>query len=126
MKKIFQPIKAFFRRMAIYVVTAYANRIYKKAVIAAEKRHEEEKEMIYVSNGTIDAKSLVTYNRKQFRKAKRLIGIYDNKHYNIEALKKAAWYHTANREGKDELSDKAKELRRLAFVKHLLQQAKLV
>ena len=126
MKKIFHPIRAFFRRMAIYVVTAYANRIYKNAVFAAEKRHEEEKEMIYVCNGAIKASSLVTYNRKQFRNAKRILKVYDNKHYNVDALKNAAWYHTANRQEKEGLSDMAKELRRLAFVKNLLQQAKLV
>ena len=41
-----KKIKALIRRMAIYVVTVYANRIYRKAVEAAEKRHEVEKEMI--------------------------------------------------------------------------------
>lgn len=125
MRKIFQSIRAFFRRMAIYVVTAYANRIYRKAVETAEKRHEQEKEMIYVCNGAVNASALVTYNRKQFRKAKRILKVYD-KNYNVDALKKAAWYHTANRQEKEGLSDKAKELRRLAFVKNLLQQAKLV
>lgn len=126
MRKIFQSIRAFFRRMAIYVVTAYANRIYRKAVETAEKRHEQEKEMIYVCNGAVNASALVTYNRKQFRKAKRILKVYDNKSYNVDALKKSAWYHTANRNEQDGLSDKAKELRRLAFVKNLLQQAKLV
>ena len=126
MKQIFQSIRAFFRRMAIYVVTAYANRIYRKAVEAAEQRHEKEKETIYVTNGAISASSLVTYNRKQFRKAKRLLRVYDSRQYNIAALKQAAWYHTANREEKDGMTPKGKELRRLAFVKYLLKQAKLV
>lgn len=126
MKRFFQSIKAFIRRMAIYVVTTYANRIYRKAVDAAEKRHESEKEMIYVSNGAITASSLVTYNRKEFRRAKRILKIYDNKQYNIPALKKSSWYHTANRDGKDAMTAREKELRRLAFVKNLLQQAKLV
>lgn len=112
--------------MAIYVVTAYANHIYKKAVIAAEERHKKEGETIYVSNGAITASSLVTYNRKEFRKAKRILKIYDSKSYNMTALKKASWYHTANREEKDGMSARTKELKRLAFVKYLLQQAKLV
>lgn len=112
--------------MAIYVVTAYANRIYHKAVDAAEQRHEKEGETIYVTNGAIRASSLVTYNRKQFRKAKRLLRVYDNNQYNIAALKQAAWYHTRNRDEKDGLTAKQKELRRLAFIKYLLRQAKLV
>lgn len=126
MKRIIASIKAFIRRMAIYVVTAYANHIYKKAVIAAEERHKKEGETIYVSNGAITASSLVTYNRKEFRKAKRILKIYDSKSYNMTALKKASWYHTANREEKDGMSARTKELKRLAFVKYLLQQAKLV
>lgn len=126
MKKIIQSIRAFFRRMAIYVVTVYANRIYRKAVEAAEERHKKEGETIYVSNGAINASSLVTYNRKEFRRAKRILKIYDSKHYNMYALKQASWYHTANRDEKDGMTAKNKELRRLAFIKTLLQQAKLV
>ena len=126
MKKIFQSIRAFFRRMAVYVVTVYANRLYRKAVEAAEERHKKEGETIYVSNGAINASSLVTYNRKEFRRAKRILKIYDNKNFNVAALKQASWYHTANRDEKDGMTEKSKELRRLAFIKSLLQQAKLV
>ena len=126
MKKIIETIRGFIRRMAIYVVTAYANRLYRKAVEAADKRHEVEKETIYVSNGALNASVLRTYNRKEFRKAKRLLRIYDSKAYNIANLKASAWYHTANREEKEGMTERAKELRRLAFVKTLLRNAKLV
>lgn len=121
-----KKIKALIRRMAIYVVTVYANRIYRKAVEAAEKRHEVEKEMIYVSNGAINASVLRTYNRKEFRRAKRLLGIGDNKNYNVLMLKKSSWYHTANRNEEDKMSERTKELKRLAFVKTILRNAKLV
>ena len=126
MKKIINSIKGLFRRMAIYVVTAYANRIYRKAVEAADKRHAEEKEAIYVSNGAINASTLCTYNRKEFRIAKRLLHIYDSKSFNIGRLKASSWYYTPNREEKDGMSARAKELRRLAFVKTILHNAKLV
>lgn len=126
MKRIIGSIKEAIRRMAIYVVTVYANRIYRKAVEAAEKRHEAEGEMIYVANGAIDASVLRTYNRKEFRKVKRLLKVYDSKAYNLYALKQSAWYHTANRQGGEELSPREKGLRRLAFVKHVLRNAKLV
>lgn len=126
MKKIINSIKAFFRRMAIYVVTAYANRLYRKAVEAADKRHAEEKATIYVANGAVDASVLRTYNRKEFRQAKNILGIYGNKHYNLAAFKKAAWYYTPNGEEKEAISNRDKELRRLAFVKFVLKNAKLV
>ena len=126
MKNIIETIKGYIRKMSIYVVTAYANRIYKKAVLAAEQRHEKEKEMIYVANGAINASVLRTYNRKEFRKMKRILKIGDNKSYNLTNLKSSAWYHTANRDEKEALTPKAKELRRKAFVKTILKNAKLV
>ena len=121
-----KKIKALIRRLAIYVVTVYANRIYRKAVEAAEKRHAAEGETIYVSNGAIDASVLRTYNRKEFRRAKRILGIADNKNFNVYMLKKSAWYYTANRSEQDGMSERSKELRRLAFVKNVLRTAKLV
>lgn len=119
-------IKAFFRKIAIWVVTAYGNRIYRKAVESADKRHEQDKETIYVSNGVVNGSVLRTYNRAEFRKAKRLLRMYDSKTFNVAALKAACWYHTADRSGKNGLSAKDKELRRLAFIKMLLQNAKLL
>lgn len=119
-------MRKIFRRLAIYVVTAYGNRIYRKAVKAADKRHETDKEMIYVSNGVINGMVLRTYNRKEFRKAKRLLGISVSKDFNISALKAACWYHTANRAGTDGMTKRDKKLRRLAFIKTLLRNARLV
>lgn len=118
-------MRKFFRRMAIYVVTAYANRIYRKAVKAADERHKKDGEMIYVSNGVINGTVLRTYNRKEFRYAKRLLKV-GNKTLTVSALKAACHYHTANRSEKDGMSARDKELRRLAFVKTLLRNAKLV
>ena len=126
MRKFIDLIKGYIRKMSIYVVTAYANHIYRKAVEAAEKRHSEDKEMIYVANGAVNASVLRTYNRKEFRKMKRILKIGDNKSYNLTGLKASAWYHTANRDEKEGLSLKAKELRRKAFVKNILRNAKLV
>ena len=117
-------IKRFFKRLAAMVVTAYGNRIYKKAVKAAEERHSKEGEMIYVSNGVINGTVLRTYNRKQFRNAKRILGI-NSKMLTCTKLKAAAWYHTANRAQQDAMTPRDKELRRLAFIKFLLQNAKL-
>lgn len=118
-------IRRFFRKLAIMVVTAYGNRIYRKAVKAAEERHARDKEMIYVSNGVINGTVLRTYNRSEFRRAKRILHVY-NKQYSVTALKEAAWYHTANRAEQDGMTPRDRELRRKAFIKLLLQNAKLV
>lgn len=116
-------MKKFFRSIAKYVVTLYANRIYCKAVKVADKRHEIEKEMIYVASSLADFRELNTYNRRQFRLMKNRLFI--PKHY-ICNLKNGAWYHTADRGGKNGLSPQEKEIRRLAFVRHLLHRAKLL
>ena len=48
-------MKKFLRKIARYVVTVYANRIYRKGVKIADKRHEVEKEMIYMASTMLDA-----------------------------------------------------------------------
>ena len=116
-------MKKFFRRMAAYVVTIYANRIYRKAVKIADQRHEKEKEMIYVASSLSDVRVLTTYNRKQFRQIKNRLFI--PKHH-ICNLKSGAWYHTADRGCIRGLSDAEKEARRLAFIKHVLYRAGLL
>jgi hypothetical protein len=114
-------IKRFFNRLAIMVVTAYGNRIYRKAVKAADERHAQEKETIYVS---YFGRELRTFNRAEFRYAKKKIGASRN--YNMTAFRNAACYYTADRSGKNGMSPRDKELRRLAFIKFLLINAKLV
>lgn len=115
-------IKNFFKKLAIMVVTAYGKRLYRKAVKAAEERHQKEGEMIYVS---YFGKELRTFNRAEFRAAKRRLGTIAQK-YSITLFKGAACYHTANRIEKDGMSERDKELGKLAFIKFLLMNAKLV
>lgn len=126
MKKIIAKIKGFTRRLAIYFVTIYANRIYRRAVESADKRHEELGETIYVANGVANAKILRTYTRAEFRRVKRLMHIYKSDKFTIPEFRKGCWYHTPDRSEKNALSPQEKELRRLAFVKLLLMNAKLV
>lgn len=116
-------MKKFFRKIARYVVTVYANRIYRKGVKVADKRHETEKEMIYLASGMADVRELVTLNRRQFRYIKNKLFI--PKHY-ICNLKGGAWYHTADRSGQRGLTEQEKEVRRLAFVRHVLHRAQLL
>lgn len=122
----FKPIlimKKFFRKLAGYIVTIYANRIYRKAVKEADRVHAERKERIYVASSIEDVRELVIYNRYKFRQMKNRLFI--PKFY-ISNLKDGAWYYTGDRLEQGCLTPEEKEIRRLAFVRHVLHRAKLI
>ena len=116
-------MKKFFKKIAGYFVTIYANKLYQKAVKEAEKVHAELGERIYVASSLSDISKLVILNRDKFRKMKR--SLFIQKHY-ISNLMEGAWYYTADRSGKNGLAPADKEARRIAFINHLLERAKLV
>ena len=116
-------MKKFFKKIAGYIVTIYANRIYRKAVKEADKVHAERGERIYVASSIEDVRELMIYNRYKFRQIKKKLFI--PKFY-ISNLKDGAWYYTADRSGQNGLTPKEKETRRLAFVRHVLHRAKLL
>ena len=116
-------MKKFFRKLAGYLVTIYANRIYRKAVKEADRVHAERKERIYVASSIEDVRELVIYNRYKFRQIKNKLFI--PKFY-ISNLKDGAWYYTGDRLEQGCLTPKEKETRRLAFVRHVLHRAKLI
>lgn len=116
-------MKKFFKKIAGYLVTVYANRLYRKAVLEADKVHAERKERIYVASSIEDVRELVIYNRYKFRQMKKRLFIPK---YYISHLKDGAWYYTADRSGKNGLTPEEKEVRRLAFVRHVLHRAKLI
>lgn len=115
-------MKKFFRKLAGYLVTAYANRLYRNAVKEAERVHNELGERIYVASSYRDISKLIILNREKFRLMKRALRI--GKHY-ISNLKEGAWYYTADRSGANGLTQTETEARRLAFVQHMLVRAKL-
>lgn len=116
-------MKKFFRKLAGYIVTIYANRIYRKAVKEADRVHAERKERIYVASSIEDVRELVIYNRYKFRKMKNRLFIPK---YYISNLRDGAWYYTADRSEQNGLTPLEKEVRRLAFVRHVLHRAKLI
>lgn len=116
-------MKKIFRRLAGYLVTIYANRIYRKAVKEADRVHAERKERIYVASSIEDVRELVIYNRYKFRQIKNKLFI--PKFY-ISNLKDGAWYYTGDRLEQGCLTSEEKETRRLAFVRHVLHRAKLI
>ena len=116
-------MKKFFRKLAGYLVTIYANRIYRKAVKEADRVHAKRKERIYVASSIEDVRELVIYNRYKFRQMKNRLFI--PKFY-ISHLKDGAWYYTGDRLEHGCLTPEEKEVRRLAFVRHVLHRAKLI
>ena len=116
-------MKKFFRKLAGYIVTIYANRIYRKAVAEADKLHEARRERFYVASSIEDVRELVIYNRYKFRQMKNRLFIPK---YYISNLKDGAWYYTADRGEQNGLTPVEKEARRLAFVRHVLHRAKLI
>lgn len=115
-------MKRFFRRLAGYVVTAYANRLYRKAAGIAEKRHREEKTMVYVMSSYTNPSHLLTCNRKEFRAMKERLHLY---HHHIVSLKKGCWYHTADAIERNGIEPVDMEARRLAFIRMALKRAGL-
>ena len=85
-------MRKFFRRLAAAVVTYYCDRIYRKAVKAADERHEKEHEMFYVVDHLIKGQTLTVINRRMFRKMKMdaqrwtnpMYEIYFDKEYNLQ------------------------------------------
>lgn len=115
-------MKKFFRKLAGYVVTAYANRLYSKAVKLAEQRHTEEKTMIYVISSPTDPSVLLTFNRKEFRATKEFLKRREQK---LESMKQGSWYHTSDAIGRNGLASVDREARRRHFVSMVLRRANL-
>ena len=133
-----KTIREFAKRLAKYLVTYYYNRCYNKAVAQADRRHDEEGEMMYVVDHLVKDQTLTVINRAQFRRMKhdmQKIGfrhkvenwqMYWSEQYGTGILKDGAWYHTADRSGQNGLSEVDREARRLFFIRVGLFRAKLI
>ena len=115
-------MKKFFKKLAGYLVTIYANRTFRKAIKEADAVHEQLKERIYVVSSLTDISQLIILNREKFRLMKRALNLKD---HNIDKLAEGAWYYTPDRSGKGGLTERQLEVRRLSFVRHMLVRAKL-
>lgn len=115
-------MKNFFKKLAKYVVAAYANRLYRKAVKIADKRHEQERTTIYVLSSFRNSSHLTTCNRTEFRRMKMACHIY---FHHIDKLKEGCWYHTGDARERNGMNAADKEARRIAFMRMMLKRAKL-
>lgn len=114
-----------FRKLAIVVVTIYANYIYKKAVKMADKRYEKEKTMIYVASKTFRPDYLTTYDRRRFKAEKQIYGFHARL-LTLQTLKNGCYYHTPDTAGNQQMTAHDKEARRRFFVQERLEKAKLI
>lgn len=114
-------MKKLFRKIAEYVVAAYAKRMYRKAVDIAEKRHKDEKTMIYVLSSPFDDSQLVTCSKKEFRAMKEKLKIRHQ--HGVEHLKKGCWYHTADAIERNGMAPIDLKARRIAFIRMMLKRA---
>lgn len=118
-------MKKVFRRLAAFFVTIYANHLYKKAVRIADERYATERQMIYVASQNFHPDRLTTYDKARFKAEKQVFGFHARL-LTLQSLKNGCYYHTPDRAGNQEMTDREKERRRLFFVKERLQKAKLI
>ena len=120
MKKFFQRI---YRKIGVFFVTAYANRIYRNRVKEADRLHKELKWRMYVCM-PFGGKNLIVMDRKGFRAMKRIQHIYDPT-MSTGVLGEGSFYYTGDRAENGALTPKEIELRRLAFIHYMILRANM-
>ena len=118
-------MKKFFRKLASYCVTVYANRRFRKAMKVANSWYEHTKKRYYVITDPRNDSRLVALTSKDFFKIRRDLGI-PSKQLPLAVLKKRCWYYTPNENGRDLIPARELVIRRLAFVKDRLEAAGLL
>lgn len=125
MKKFLSFLKSLRKRLAIIIVTAWADYTFDKARRKADERHAEEGWMIYVASQPFRSDRLTTYDRIRFKAHKAVWGFH-GRLLTLETLKNGCWYHTADTAGNQAMSEREIERRRKAFIKDRLVAAKLI
>lgn len=113
-----------FRRLAAFLVTFYAGRIYDRARKRADRRHEREKTTIYVIIDPMDSRGLATCNRKEFRRIKEILRKRAPS-YSVLTMKRGAYYHTADAGENNPMRQSDISFRRIAFIREALSRAGL-
>lgn len=115
-------MKKFIRKFRVFLVTAFANREYNKAVKKALQLAHTHFTRYYVAV-KFEGKGLYIINRQGFRHIKRQIntaaiwqGLGPINKDTMADLRRGCFYHT-------NISPKEKELRRLAYINYVLDLA---
>lgn len=114
-----------FKKLAVVVVTIYANYIYRKAARIADERYKRERQMIYVASKNFHPDYLTTYDRKRFKVEKKVFGFHARL-LTLQTLKAGCYYHTPDTAGNQAMPEREKERRRLFFVRERLRKARLI
>ena len=117
--------KRILRKPAIIVVTIYAKHIYDEGVKAAEERHRKEGCAIYLAANSFRPDHLVTYNKVQFKREKRVYGTAARL-LTMNTLRFGCYYYTADHFERGGMDKHEVEIRRKAFVKERLRLAGLI
>lgn len=101
-----------------FFFTAYADRMYRNAVKKADRLYAANRQHYYVCSSPYDPRKLVVLDRKTFRELKRKLGIKGEGN-DMSALRDGSFYHTPDKSGNGGLSEREKEIRRLAYLRML-------
>lgn len=126
-------MRKFFKRIAAFLVTAHSNRIYRKAVAMADRLHGQNGGIYYVMANPSGDRRLLVLSRKGYRRIKdRMLNLIsrsgrpvNRRDWYMNAVKGGCYYHTADKGGNGALSDRDREIRRLAFVRDMLVRSGL-
>lgn len=118
-------LKRLFRPLAVFVVTLWANRLWKQGLEMANERHRKEGVQVYLASKTFLPEELTTYTKRQFKVEKRAFG-YHARLLTMTTLKRGCYFYTPNQWGEDRITKEDEELRRQFFVKERLQLARLI
>lgn len=114
-----------FKKLAVYVVTAYARHLYKKARKSADALYKKHHRMYYVASRTFHPDELTIYDRYRFKAEKEVFG-YAARLNTLVGLKHGCYYHTPDTAGNQAMTEREMEVARRFFIKERLQEAKLI
>ena len=125
---IFQSIKEWWhnlrRRWARRVVTRYAKREFHAAMRRADERYKHEHTMIYVCSQPFRPDVLTTYDRRRFKREKKVWG-YQGILLTLTTLKVGCYYHTPDKAGNQRMKQKDIDVRLKYFINERLTLANL-
>lgn len=116
-------MKKFFKKIAVYCVTAYAKILYGKAFDAANLLDRKTSIRHYVITNPMKPGHLIVVSAKSFQKMRRHFYVPKG-YFDRDVLKNQSWYYTPGK-GLGMPTAEA-EVRRLAFIRERLQKANLL
>lgn len=114
------------RKLAIYVVTAYARYLFRKAKEKADRMYESNHQMYYVASQVFSPNTLTIYDRQRFKRERACFGYYHIRLITLVSLKQGCYYHTPDKAGNQAMSEKDIDIRRRYFIHERLEKAKLI